>query len=87
MVLSPEPTVDIFETVLNLRIQRTGMVQSKDQYKFVYVTIKDILMDRYSRYIRDKNRSHDLNLTCTGTDLIRTFIEKVSENFGENSEG
>jgi len=32
--------------VINLREQRLGMVQSKDQYKFVYATIMSILDDR-----------------------------------------
>ncbi|PRP74754.1 hypothetical protein PROFUN_06615 [Planoprotostelium fungivorum] len=78
---SASPSIDVFETVLNLRVQRTGMVQSKDQYKFVYITIKDMLMRKYDR-IQIKNYRRDFfNLTHhTKTDHIRNFIEKVPKN-------
>jgi len=37
----------IFNTVLRLREQRNGMVQSKDQYRFVYATVTNLLASRW----------------------------------------
>ena len=42
----PHHPLSIRDTVLKLRQQRHGMVQSKDQYKFVYATLKEALHDR-----------------------------------------
>jgi hypothetical protein len=50
---SNEP-IDVMKMVLDLRDQRHGMVQSKDQYKFVYATIKDMLEDKYSTRSKHK---------------------------------
>jgi len=81
VVTSPEPCIDVFETVLNLRVQRTGMVQSKDQYKFVYVTLKDMLLRKYNQQTHIKNHRRDFfNLTHSHVDHIRTFLEKVPKN-------
>jgi len=38
--------INVMDLVFNLRRQRAGMVQSKDQYKFVYATIQDILVEK-----------------------------------------
>lgn len=80
VALGLKPTVDVFETVINLRTQRNGMVQSKDQYKFVYVTIKDMLMDKYNKYNIKSRRNELLNKTQTNVDQVRTFIEKAPKN-------
>jgi len=32
--------IDIFKTILNLRRQRSGLVQTETQYKFIYVALK-----------------------------------------------
>lgn len=39
--LKTEGTVDIFQTVRQLRTQRTAMVQTVDQYYFCYQALKD----------------------------------------------
>eukprot|EP01117_Protostelium_nocturnum_P001477 TRINITY_DN1177_c0_g2_i4.p1 TRINITY_DN1177_c0_g2~~TRINITY_DN1177_c0_g2_i4.p1 ORF type:complete len:656 (-),score=133.28 TRINITY_DN1177_c0_g2_i4:137-2104(-) len=80
VALGLKPTVDVFETVINLRAQRNGMVQSKDQYKFVYVTIKDMLMDKYNKYNGKSKRNELLNKTQTNMDQVRAFIEKAPRN-------
>lgn len=43
---NPDLKISVKDTVLKLRQQRHGMVQSKDQYKFVYATLKEALQDR-----------------------------------------
>jgi hypothetical protein len=35
----PPQQLDVMKTVLSLRAQRHGMIQSKEQYKFVYATV------------------------------------------------
>jgi len=82
VALGITPYVDIFETVLNLRVQRRGMVQSTDQYKFVYVTIKDMLMDKYNNYnanTRSKQKSI-LNTSQTQVDHVRSAIQTAPKN-------
>jgi len=44
--LTGEEPLDIMDTVCSLREQRDGMVQSRDQYKFVYATLRDVLTQR-----------------------------------------
>eukprot|EP01103_Thecamoeba_quadrilineata_P019689 TRINITY_DN8089_c0_g1_i1.p1 TRINITY_DN8089_c0_g1~~TRINITY_DN8089_c0_g1_i1.p1 ORF type:complete len:334 (+),score=52.76 TRINITY_DN8089_c0_g1_i1:124-1125(+) len=39
--------IDLQRTVMNLRKQRIGMVQSRDQYKFVYKTVNMVLALKY----------------------------------------
>jgi len=41
--------IDIKDTVRSLRSQRLGMVQSKEQYMFVYSVVSDILSRRHDR--------------------------------------
>eukprot|EP00028_Trichosphaerium_sp_Am-I-7-wt_P003803 CAMPEP_0168515836 /NCGR_PEP_ID=MMETSP0405-20121227/5037_1 /TAXON_ID=498012 /ORGANISM="Trichosphaerium sp, Strain Am-I-7 wt" /LENGTH=293 /DNA_ID=CAMNT_0008535419 /DNA_START=322 /DNA_END=1203 /DNA_ORIENTATION=+ len=38
--------IDIKNTVLHLRTQRIGMVQSKEQYVFVHAVVEDVLRDK-----------------------------------------
>jgi len=45
-LLAKGDQLDVRQTVLCLRDQRKGMVQSKEQYKFVFATLKDVLTDR-----------------------------------------
>jgi len=45
--LTSHETIDVMKTVLELRRQRMGAVQSGDQYKFVYAMLRDVLMDRF----------------------------------------
>lgn len=45
---NPEQKISIRDTVLKLRQQRHGMVQSKDQYKFVYATLREAILERNS---------------------------------------
>merc|ERR1711991_413029 len=35
----PEPTFNVFETILKLRMNRVGMVQTKDQFQFCYQAV------------------------------------------------
>jgi len=42
--------LNVMDTVLTLREQRKGMVQSKEQYKFVYATLKDVLTERLDHF-------------------------------------
>lgn len=43
---SPPEQLDVMKTVLSLRAQRHGMIQSKEQYKFVYATVRDVMAQR-----------------------------------------
>jgi len=43
---NPNLKISVKDTVLKLRQQRHGMVQSKDQYKFVYATLKEALQEK-----------------------------------------
>eukprot|EP01124_Arcella_intermedia_P010150 TRINITY_DN16688_c0_g1_i1.p1 TRINITY_DN16688_c0_g1~~TRINITY_DN16688_c0_g1_i1.p1 ORF type:complete len:510 (-),score=113.29 TRINITY_DN16688_c0_g1_i1:56-1585(-) len=50
--------IDIKDTVSSLRSQRLGMVQSKEQYLFVYSVVYDILKSRYSRCLSPDPTTH-----------------------------
>jgi len=56
--LTYRSVIDVMKTVLNLRQQRSGMVQSKDQYKFVYATINDVYMDKYQPLAKGKLKTN-----------------------------
>lgn len=50
--LKSEGVVDVFQTVKQLRAQRPAMVQTKDQYEFVYSALSEYLdsFDAYSNF-------------------------------------
>ncbi|PRP86469.1 serine/threonine-protein kinase DCLK3 [Planoprotostelium fungivorum] len=79
VALGISPQVDIFETVLNLRAQRRGMVQSSDQYKFVYITIKDMLMDKYFNY-NANTRSKAKTILNTSQTQVDHAIQTAPRN-------
>lgn len=67
---------DVLKTVLQLREQRSGMVQSKDQYKFVYATIKNMIWDKYDTVVRDADENLPNNLRLlSGTRLERSYSQ------------
>jgi len=41
--------VDIFQTVKHLRDQRQGSVQTKEQYRFIYVAVEDVIYEKTQR--------------------------------------
>jgi len=66
--------VDVMKTVLNLRLQRDGMVQSADQYKFVYAALKQTLTDRLA------HRPHDPKPRASSSHHIHSSFSEVGFN-------
>jgi len=48
----PETEIDIYKTILSLRQQRSGCVQTNLQYKFVYVAVKRYIEQRKNAPVR-----------------------------------
>jgi len=58
--------IDIKNTVLHLRSQRMGMIQSKEQYMFVYAVVEDVLQTKAKQLA---HRPHRANSTTIKPDL------------------
>jgi len=71
--------VNIMKTVMDLRQQRTGLVQSKDQYKFVYATINDVLLNKYE-HIQTESQKQKQLLLSTSTRHLPHFKPKLKKD-------
>ena len=45
----PEPTFNVFETILKLRLNRVGMVQTRDQFEFCHQAVLEEYLDAEKR--------------------------------------
>ncbi|PRP73463.1 receptor-type tyrosine-protein phosphatase zeta [Planoprotostelium fungivorum] len=68
VALGYEKMVDLFDLVVRLRMQRNGMVQTEDQYKYMHITLRDILMDKYT----------NLTATTRGRNILKTSLRQVN---------
>jgi len=65
--------INIRDTVKSLRSQRLGMVQSKEQYMFVYTVVADILAWRHEMSLPQ----NPLNCTYHPTMDVRSYTDRV----------
>jgi len=73
--------VDIKNTVLHLRSQRMGMIQSKEQYMFVYAVVEDVLKEKEKRQRARPNRANSTAFFPSGSSL-RSLDETESDEEG-----
>jgi protein tyrosine phosphatase len=55
----PDPEFNVFETILKLRMNRVGMVQTKDQFEFCYRAILEEYLDSEKRHKERKEQEKE----------------------------
>lgn len=57
------PRINVFETILKLRCNRPGMVQTKDQFEFCYRAVLEEYLDSEKR-LRENGRTGNEDKTA-----------------------
>jgi protein tyrosine phosphatase len=81
-----EGYIDLFQTVKMLRIQRSAMVQTHEQYHFCYEAVLDYLLNTgqlpHIRSLSITRRSSHINLTNPSSPTLHSPVEIMSSPVG-----
>jgi len=72
--------VNIYDTVKHLRDQRQGSVQTKDQYRFIYAAVQDIIFDKEHKKKSRKSKTVSATLSNPHNSSLSDNIRSVRSN-------